>query len=186
MVSTQYGTDSGEESTSMEGEQIMIQPLRTVHRRASMALALVLPTVLAVGLRARRPLIHARLGERGVDAFTMESKTRNSEARQSSRQSDHLWAKHAIHSVFLRDTSDPTVVQVVLEPLDDISAPDLLVYWCPELSSKHDLPTHAVLLGAFEKSKPLYLQESNARGFLILYSLAHQSVVDAASLESVL
>jgi hypothetical protein len=174
MVSTQYGTDSGEESTSMEGEQIMIQPLRTVHRRASMALALVLPTVLAVGLRARRPLIHA------------ESKTRNSEARQSSRQSDHLWAKHAIHSVFLRDTSDPTVVQVVLEPLDDISAPDLLVYWCPELSSKHDLPTHAVLLGAFEKSKPLYLQESNARGFLILYSLAHQSVVDAASLESVL
>jgi hypothetical protein len=174
MVSTQYGTASGEESTSMEGEKIMIQPLRTVHRRASMALALVLSTVLVVGLTARRPLIHA------------DSKTRNSEGRQSRWQSDHLWAKHAIHSVFLRNTSDPTVVQVVLEPLDDISAPDLLVYWCPELSSKHDLPTHAVLLGPFENTKPLYLQESNARGFLVLYSLAHQSVVDAASLEGVL
>ena len=33
----------------------MIQPLRAVHRRAFVALALVLPTILLIGLGARRP-----------------------------------------------------------------------------------------------------------------------------------
>ena len=152
----------------------MIQPLRTMHRRASIALALVLPTVLIVGLMARRPARHSDL------------KTQNLAARQTVRQSDHLWAKHAIRSVFLRDKNDPTAIQVVLEPLDDLSIPDLLVYWSPELSGGGSLPTNAVLLGTFEKSEPLQLQQSNAKGFLILYSLAHQSIVDAAPLESVL
>jgi hypothetical protein len=140
-----------------------------------MALALALPTVLAVGLMVRRPLPRA------------DSKTYNSEARQPILKSDHLWTKHAIHSVFLTDTSDPTTVQVVLEPLDDLSVPDPLVYWSPEFSGSSDrLPTNAVLLGAFENGKPLRLRKSNAKGFLILYSLAHQSIVDAGSLESVL
>jgi hypothetical protein len=152
----------------------MIQPLRTVHRRVTMALALVLPAVLVVGLMARRPATHAG------------ANIKNSEAWQAIRQSDDLWTKHKIHSVFLQDTSDPSVVQVVLEPPEGLSVPDLLVYWSPELSSKDDLPIHAVLLGPFENSTPLHLQESNARGFLILYSIAHQSVVDTASLESVL
>ena len=33
----------------------MIQPLRVVHRRAFVALALVLPAILLIGLGARRP-----------------------------------------------------------------------------------------------------------------------------------
>jgi hypothetical protein len=123
---------------------------------------------------ARRPLPRA------------DSKTHNSEARQPIRQSDRLWAKYAIHSVFLRDKSDPTAVQVVLEPLDELSAPDLLVYWSPELSDKASLPTNAALMGAFENSKPLRLQEGNTKGFLILYSLAQQLIVDVAPLENVL
>src|SRR5215470_5733745 len=142
----------------------MIQPLRSMHRRGWLALALVLPTVLVVGLTARRPLSRA------------DSKTYNSQPRQPIRQSDHLWAKHAIHSAFITDTSHPATVQVVLEPLGDLSVPDLLVYWSPELSGSDSLPTNAVLLGAFENSKPLQLQESNAKGFLVLYSLSHQSV----------
>ena len=174
MAPTQYGTTLGEEFTSIGGEQIMIQSLRSVHRRASLGLALVLPTVLVVGLMARRPLLRAH------------PKTHNSEARQPIRQSDHLWTKHAIHSVFLRDASDPTSVQVVLESLDDLFAPDPLVYWSRELSGSDRLPTNAVLLGTFENGKPLRLRESNAKGFLILYSLAQQSIVDTASLESVL
>ena len=152
----------------------MIQPLRSMHRRAWLTLGLVLPTLLAVGLIVRRPLPLADL------------KTHHSQARGPIRQSDHLWTKHAIHSVFLSDTSDPTSVQVVLEPLDDLSAPDPLVYWSRELSGSDRLPTNAVLLGAFENGKPLRLRESNAKGFLILYSLAHQSIVDTASLENVL
>lgn len=139
-----------------------------------MALALVLPTVLVVGLLARRPL--PRTG----------SKSANAEVQQPIRQSDRLWTKHAIHSVFLRDTSDPTAVQVRLEPLDDLSAPDLLVYWSAELSDANQLPSQAVLLGTFQNGKSLQFQKINSKGFLILYSLAHQSVVDTASLEGML
>lgn len=152
----------------------MIQSLRSVHRRASLGLALVLPTVLVAGLMARRPLSRA------------DSKTHNSEAWQPIRQSDHLWTKYAIHSVFLTDASDPTDIQVVLEPLDDFFAPDPLVYWSRELSGSDRLPTNAVLLGAFEYGKPLRLRETDTKGFLILYSLAHQSIVDTASLERLL
>jgi len=152
----------------------MIQALRSVHRRASMALVLVLPTVLVVGLMARRPL--PRTG----------SKTDNAEVQQPIRQSDRLWTKHAIHSVFLKDTSDPTAVQVGLEPLDGLSAPDLLVYWSAELSDPNQLPSQAVLLGTFENDKPFRFRKSNPRGFLILFSLTHQSVVDTASLEGML
>lgn len=152
----------------------MIQPLRSAHRRTSMALALILPAVLVVGLMARRPLPHPY------------SKTHNSEARQSIGRSDHLWSRHRIHSVFLRNASGPATVQVVLEPLDDFSAPDLLVYWSPALPVSDQLATNAVLLGAFENGRPLLLQESNTKGFLILYSLAHHTIVDTSPLERVL
>src|SRR5215467_10444878 len=144
----------------------MIQALRSVHRQASMALVLVLPTVLVVGLMARQPLPRTN------------SKTDNAEVQQPIRQSDRLWTKHAIHSVFMRDMSDPTTVQVGLEPLDDLSAPDLLVYWSAELSDVNQLPSQAVLLGTFENGKRLQFLKINPKGFLILYSLAHQSVVD--------
>ncbi len=139
-----------------------------------MALAFVLPTVLVVGFLARRPLSRTR------------SKRANAEVQQPIRQSDRLWTKHAIHSVFLRDTSDPTAVQVGLEPLDDLSAPDLLVYWSAERSDANQLPSRAVLLGTFENGKLLQIRKGNPQGFLILYSLAHQSVVDTASLEGML
>jgi hypothetical protein len=174
MAPTQHGTTFGEEFTSVGGEQIMIQPLRSAHRRTWLALALVLPTVLIVGLMARRPLPRP------------DSKINNSEARQTIRQLDDLWTKHKIHSVLLRDTSDPTSVQVVLETFGDLSVPDVLVYWSPQLSGSDSLPTNAVLLGALENSRPLHLRDSNPKGFLILYSRAHHSIVDAAPLESVL
>jgi hypothetical protein len=174
MAPTQHGTAFGEEFTSIGGEEIMIQPLRSAHRRTWLALALVLPTVLIVGLMARRPLPRA------------DSKINISATRQAIRQSDDLWTKHKIHSVFLRDTSDPTSVQVVLESLGDLSVPDVLVYWSPQLSGSDSLPPNAVLLGALEKRRPWHLPDSNPKGFLILYSLAHHSIVDAAPLESTL
>src|SRR5262249_21292532 len=144
------------------------------HRRASMALAIVLPTVLVVGLMARRPLPRT------------SSKTDNAEVPQPVRQSDRLWTKHAIHSVFLRNTSDPAMIQLRLEPPEDLSAPDLLVYWSPELSDVNQLPSQAVLLGTLENSKSSQFRKVSPKGFLILYSLAHQSVVDTASLEGLL
>jgi len=137
-----------------------------------MALAFVLPTVLLVGLTARRPLQHAGQGMAKLGSL------------QPIKQSDHLWAKHAIHSAFFRDTSDLTEVQVVLVPLDDLPAPELLVYWSPELSNSDALPRHARLMGAFGTGKPLQLPAKSDHRFLILYSLAHQSIFDTAPLES--
>ncbi len=152
----------------------MIQPLRTVHRRAFVALALILPAVLLIGLMARRPPLQA------------DSKRHNLEGWQSIQESDHLWAKHSIRSLFVRNTSDPIAVHVVLQPIGDFSVPDLLVYWSPELSASDNLPTNAVLLGAFENKRPMRLQGRGNQGFLILYSLAHHSVVDSAPLGRVL
>ena len=83
-------------------------------------------------------------------------------------------------ATFVRTTSR------ALEPPDDLSAPDLLVYWSAELSDVNQLPSQAVLLGTLENSKRLQFLKINPKGFLILYSLAHQSVVDTASLEGVL
>jgi hypothetical protein len=174
MAPTQHGTTFGEEFTSVGGEQIMIQPLRSAHRRTWLALAPVLPMVLIVGLMAKRPLSRS------------DSKINNSEAGQAIWQSDDLWTKHKIHSAVLRDTSDPTSVQIVLESPGDLSVPDVLVYWAPQLPGSDSLPTNAVLLGVLENSRPLHLRDSNPKGFLILYSLAHHSIVDAAPLESVL
>ena len=172
MAPTNYGTSRGDKFTSIGSEETMIQPLRSAHQRAWLALALVLPTVLIVGLMARRPL--------------PGSKTNNSERWQAIRQSDDLWTKHKIRTSFLRDTSDPTSVQLVFESVGDLSAPDVLVYWSPRLSGSDSFPKNAVLLGALESSRPLHLRDSNPRGFLILYSLAHHSIVGAAPLESVL
>ena len=152
----------------------MIQSLRTANRRVFAALAFVLPAVIVVGLVARRP------------PLLPSSKKYDREARQPTQRVDQTWLQHKIHSVRLRNANDPATVQIVLEPLDDISAPDLLVYWSPELSGSDSLPTGAVLLGAFESSKPLQLRDNHARGFLVLYSLAHRRIIDAAPLESLL
>jgi hypothetical protein len=78
------------------------------------------------------------------------------------------------------------MVQVGLEPFGDLSAPDLLVYWSAELSDVNQLPRQAVLIGTLGSGKRLPFRKINPKGFLILYSLAHQSVVDTASLEGVL
>jgi hypothetical protein len=139
-----------------------------------MALAIVLPTVLVVGLMARRPLPRT------------SSKADSAEVQQAIRQSDRLWKKHVIHSVFLRDRSDPAMVQLALDPPDDLFAPDLLLYWSAELSDVNQLPSQAVLLGRLEDGKSSPFRKVSPKGFLILYSLAHQSVVDTASLEGLL
>ena len=150
----------------------MIQPLRTVHRRASSTLALVLPMVLLIGLMARRPLTEA------------SPRIRYSGVSDPIGQSDHVWKQHKIRSSFLRNPSDLTEVQVVLDPVDEFSAPDLLVYWSPQVSDGDRLPTQAVLVGEFEGGRPILPPRNNGQGVLILYSVAQQSIVDSAPVGS--
>jgi len=66
----------------------MIQPLRNVHRRAFLALAAILPTILIVGLIARHR-------NAPVAADTLEAAEKMRASKVSSR-----WQKHSIDTYF--------------------------------------------------------------------------------------
>ena len=151
----------------------MIQPLRTVHRRVFVTLALVLPVILVAGLGARhrclRPVAPAKQVADSVHLV---------------RNSTGMWQSHAIQTEFFADSITPDNLYVVLRPAQDPSEPDLLLYWATSQPSGVSLPAEARLLGAFVAGKTFTLPRGAAPGgHLVLYSLAHQSVVDTAAVE---
>lgn len=151
----------------------MIQPLRVVHRRAFVALALVLPAILLIGLGARRP----RLG----------SSTHATDVSGTSnivRESSTLWQKHPIQSKFYNKSDRPQDIYLVLQPAQELNEPDLLLYWVTNAPEGNVLPAGAQFVGAFTTGKAflLPLQEKRA-GHLALFSRAHQTVFDTARVE---
>ena len=151
----------------------MIQPLRAVHRRVFVALAFVLPAILLIGIGGRRPRPHP-----GTRAAQLPA------AVTFVEKSDGLWRKHAIQSDFYSDFDHPHEIYVVLQPVQDMNEPDLLLYWTVNQPSGNVLPAHPHLLGTFAAGKSFVLpQDAGHTGHLVLYSLAHQAVVDTASLE---
>ena len=151
----------------------MIQPLRTVHRRAFVTLALVLPAVLFIGLRARRsrPGPGAHAAELPSTAYVV-------------RESSNLWQKHLIHSKFYSESDGSQDVYLVLQPVESLKEPDLLIYWLGNAPQGNVLPADAQLVGAFATGKALLLPPEEKRaGQLVLFSPAHQTVVDTAALE---
>ena len=99
----------------------MIQPLRAVHRRAFVALALVLPAILLIGLGARRP----RLGP-GAHATDVPG------TGNMVSESSNLWQKHSIQSRFYSKPDRPLDRYVVLLPAQELNEPDLLLYWASQ------------------------------------------------------
>jgi len=151
----------------------MIQPLRAVHRRASLALAVVLPAVLLIGLGARRPPPEPLLRSPALPA-----------SLHLITESAGSWQRHAIQTTIYGDLNPPNDFYVVLRPTQSINEPDLLVYWSDALSDENHLPEGALLLGAFDPDRALILpREIQPGSHLILYSLAHQAMVDHATLE---
>jgi hypothetical protein len=151
----------------------MIQPLRTVHRRAFVALAVVLPIILAVGLGARHPRLHpsARAAEMSASARLRTT-------------SDTLWRKYAIQTVFYADPNRAQQVYAVLKPAQEFGEPDLLLYWTDNDVQGETLPAQARLLGPFVSGRAFALpQNTGQTSHLVLYSLAHQVVVDTADVE---
>src|SRR5258708_773411 len=96
----------------------MIQPLRAVHRRAFVALTLVLPAILVIGLGARHP----RLGPNAHATDVPDT-------RNLVRESSNLWLKHSIQSNFYSKPDRPQDIYLVLQPTQDFNEPDLLLYW---------------------------------------------------------
>jgi len=151
----------------------MIQPLRTVHRRAFVALAVVLPIILAVGFGARRPRLHPTPRAAEISASARLRKT-----------ADNRWWKYAIQTVFYGDSNSPSQIYVVLNSPSELGEPDLLLYWTDNEVHGETLPTQARLLGPFGSGRAFALPENTGpTSHLVLYSLAHQVVVDTANVE---
>lgn len=137
----------------------MIQPLRTIHRRAFVALTFVLPAILFVALGARHTVPPARLGLTGV-----------------------LWPKGTVQSSLQGDSGN---IAVILHTVNAFNEPDLLLYWTPAAPAGNVLPAEARLLGPFAVERPFQLpRDRRVPGQLVLYSLAHQSIIDAIALEN--
>ncbi len=151
----------------------MIQPLRVVHRRAFVALALVLPTILMIGLRARRPGLDPRAHATDVlDTGNMV------------RESSNLWQTHAIQSRFYSKSDRPQDIYLVLQPAQELNEPDLLLYWVTNAPQGNVLPADAQLVAAFTTGKAFLLPlEEKRAGHLVLFSPAHQTVFDTATVE---
>ena len=151
----------------------MIQPLRAVHRRAFVALALVLPAILLIGLGARRPRL-------GPSAHATDAPDTGNMVREWG----NLWQKHSIQSRFYRKPERPLDTYVVLLPAQELNEPDLLLYWATNSPQGNVLPGEAQLVGAFTAGKASLLPLNEKRaGHLVLFSQAHQTVFDSARVE---
>ena len=152
----------------------MIQPLRAVHRRAFVALALVLPAILLIGLGARRPHL-------GPSAHATDAPDTGNMVRESS----NLWQKYSIQSRFYSKADRPLDTYVVLLPEEELNEPDLLLYWVTNAPQGNVLPGEAQLVDAFTAGKAFLLPLNQKRaGYLVLFSPAHQAVFDTASVET--
>ena len=151
----------------------MIQPLRVVHRRAFVTLALILPAIMLIGLGARR----SRPGP-GVHAADLPA------AAYVVRESSKLWQKHLIDSRFYSGADGSQDIYLVLQPAEKLNEPDLLLYWDTNAPQADVLSGSAQLLGAFRTDEVFRLPLNEKRaGYLILFSPAYQTVLDTAAVE---
>lgn len=150
----------------------MIQPLRTVHRRAFVALAFVLPLVIVAGITSRHPPMPS------TAAAVLPSSV------SLVRKSNNLWSKHAMPTLFYSDSSRQGNIDVAVSPPEELNEPDLLLYWSVDPPSGNSLPASARLVGHFIKGQRFVLPVSVERsGYLVLFSLPHQTVFDTAKVE---
>jgi hypothetical protein len=148
----------------------MIQPLRTVHRGAFIALAFVLPAVLVAGLGARRPRVPSRVQGIELPGSAYLVKT-----------SDALWQRHSIEMNFYRASNSPGEILVALRPRQALNNPDLLLYWSIDQPTDASLPSSSQLLGSLTATKVFTLPlNTGGGGYLVLFSLPHQNLFDYA------
>lgn len=149
----------------------MIQPLRAVHRRTFAALALLLPTILLMGLGARRP----RMGP-GTNVTDIQG------TGNIVSESSDLWQKHSIRSKFYSKPDRPLERYVELLPAQELNEPHLLLYWAASAPDGNVLPGDAQLLGAYSTGRAFLLPlNGKGAGHLVLFSTAHQTVFDTAA-----
>lgn len=152
----------------------MILPFRQRHRRMFAVLAVVLPLLFVVGIALRRAVpqpetLPPELSPRTV-TFTATDYKRSDMFEKSPVQL-RLWREQGTARL-----------AVGFSAAKDFLKPDLLAYWsAAHPTTTGALPKDARLLGAFVAG-PLTLpaEASVSDGFLILFSLANQEIVDVS------
>lgn len=154
----------------------MIAPLRARHRRAFTVLALALPALYLLALRAR------------PDRPTMAATALPGAAPQTAASAASGAPPVPLFpdlEIDVRLLAAGTVLE--LDPRAMPRAPDVLVYWRrPERGaasggSGGDLPDDAVLLGALAPRARRYPLPAPG-GTVLLYSLGHRTVIARAAL----
>jgi hypothetical protein len=154
----------------------MIRPLRQWHRRQILALGLILPVGLVLGLAGRKsvptnPVLPAALTPAMPALGPL------------AWQSEGLFSANIpVMTRVWRSVTGTGVRAVSFFAPADFIEPDLMVYWhSGPAGLTETLPTNAILLGAFG-SKALTLPDevAQASGVLVLYSLADGEVVDVS------
>lgn len=151
----------------------MIAPLRRLHRRASVALAIAVPALLVAAIAARPGIpVNANL----------PSSAHAAQVRATQRL---VWSRPDIVSS-LDFTADGST-EVVLDAQSLAAEPGVLVFWL-ETADTSDPPAAGRLLGAVRGTGrqriPLPAEAATRGGRLALYSLGHDEVIATATIDA--
>ena len=159
----------------------MIRPLRRRHRAIFVGLALLLPALFVAGLASRRP---APLD----DALPALGGVVDPEGTPSFAAGPELWSGLPIRTWIFSDASGVRGSRLILEALEELKWPELLVYWtAAPVDSSGPLPPDVHLLGVFRRGvAPAELElpvaAASRSGTLVLYGLARQEIAGQAEL----
>jgi hypothetical protein len=153
----------------------MIAPLRARHRLWTTTLAVALPALYVLALLARTQ----------VPAVELPPALAEDAGGEVVREATDLFADHAV-TTRVRRAGDR--FRVELEPVAPIVSPAVLVYWSPSPAGEA-LPAESFLLGSLAgvraRAFDLPAAALGRDGWLVLYSLGHQQVIDAAALAAI-
>lgn len=159
----------------------MIRPLRQRHRKTIPVLAFGVFVIFIAGIASRQTIPTMQQIPPLIEPSTVN-------LNQLLLQKFDLWPNYTIITrIYTDNIATPTRMAVQLEPLKDLSKPDVLIYWHPaESPIEHGLPGGAYFVGSLSshQSPKMLLPERALQtdGRLILYSLAHQEVISSTLL----
>ena len=152
----------------------MILPLRQRHHRIFAVLGVLLPLAFGFGIAARRTVPHP-----ATLPSELSSWTQNFTATEYER--GDLFGKSPVRVRLWREQGTGRFA-MGFSAAKDFLKPDLMAYWSAgHPTNSETLPPEARLLGAFVAG-PLVLppEASGTDGYLILFSLADQEIVDVS------
>lgn len=152
----------------------MIQPLRRVHRYASLVMTAALPALFLAALSVRHPDLP-------------QNPLPGDEMRQALlvMPSASAWDRGLIVTRLRMDPASPGALFVELIPQGPLGAGDVLLYWSPKKPGLEASPERWHLLGLAGNSSRCFALPAGVRrdgGHLVLYSLASRKIIASTEL----